>query len=295
MKKIILIVLWISSLALAFNFGKYFDNQSTKIEVQVKEKIIYKESVKKAKVSEVTQSVKPKIVKKKKSTKDYYQRRYDFLTNKDSREESIIDCRSNKDKCWKIQQYYKMTGQRKKLLVQVRNGCSGDDVDSCFRLYDLENNKQKKKNIKLMLKNKCAKNNAKACVGLGEILEYSNTIIDKEGFNLREKGCELDVKTCSSLAHSLNSIKDNRAGDFFIKACEAGGDYSCMSAANYYYEKGVSDKAGEMLRMGCDQNQSYECRSYYEFLLANKRLEEANTIKSQSCENEKVKGQFYCK
>lgn len=299
MKRIVLSFIWIISIALAFLLGKNFDEQQTIVKVETHEKIVYKDRLKVVESS----SKKSKLTKEKTKSKDkketteqtYYKRKTVFLTDENLQEEAIIDCRNGDEAaCWKIEELYKFKGQRKKLKKQLSESCFGEKVSSCNRLYYLEENTQKKKKIKSKLKMKCEENNAKACVSLGSILENGDIKIDQKAFELREKGCDLDPKTCASLGHSLRDIKDPRAGSIFLKACEAGGDYSCMSASDYYFENGSADKGGDMLRIGCDQSQSYECRKYYEYLLANNRGDEATSFKKIQCGLKKTKIFFSC-
>ncbi len=300
--KIIISLVWLVSLALAFTMGKSSVVPSTEVKIEVLEKIVEKESAQllvKNTPSEALVDLKSeKTGSKTKSKPDrkYHQKRYDFLTKRSVQEEARIDCRGgNEVACWHLETLFRITGQKKKLLKHLNSNCTNDKVDSCVQLHNLEENKALKKKITSKLKEECKRNNAKACVSLGSILEYRDIKLDKVAFELRERGCELDVKTCDSLGASLNRIKDPRAGQFFLKACEAGGKYSCQSASHYYFKKGLIDKGGEMLRMACDQKQSHVCWSYYEFLLANKRLDEAKSFLKGSCENDKIKNLFGCK
>lgn len=302
MKKVLTVFFWAISLGVSFYIGKSSVNPETIIETQqvirIKEKLVKStESGGLSKVNIPKASEKDKKENKNEDSQDsYYKKRYDFLTKEEGRNEAIIDCRDGKEyACWKLEEYYRYTGQKNKLLDQMKSKCTGEKVDSCVSLFYMVEGKKAKNQITSKLKKNCKTNNAKACVSLGNIVEYGDTKIDKMAFKLREKGCELDVKTCSSLASSLHRVNDPRAGEFYLKACEAGGEHSCMSASRYFFETGQKEEGGQVLRMGCDQNQNYECRQYYEFLLANKRLDEAQALNRRACDNEKTKDFFYCK
>ncbi len=299
MKKVFLSLFWTVSLGLAFYAGK--NSVSPKKIIETQEIIKFKEKiVSKDDLSQRSENDDGKTLKKEKKKRvdhdEYYQKRYNFLTKENGREEAKIDCRDGKEyACWKLEEYYRMTGQKDKLLKLITSNCDGEKVESCVSLYNLSEGKSTKKKITSKLKQSCKKNNAKACVSLGNIIDFGDRQVDKMAFKLREKGCELDVKTCDSLASSLHQANDARAGEFYLKSCEAGGKHSCMRASHYFYETGQKDEAGQVLRMGCDQNESYECRQYYDFLLANKRVDDANSFKDRACENEKMKSFFYCK
>ncbi|MCO4793462.1 MAG: hypothetical protein KC493_07115 [Bacteriovoracaceae bacterium] len=295
-KKMLISFVWIFSMICAFLYGK--KSVEPVVKVEVKDKIIYKKVIEKSKQPQEKMRDKKEVKKEKKEVtndKKYYQKRYDFLTKSDVREEAEIDCKNGEDsKCWQLKEYYRLTGNRKKLLQYLINNCSGDKVDSCVSLFNFDENKARRKKIKSNLGKSCDEDNAEACVSLGNLIEFSDSKIDKVAFEFRKKGCELDVKTCSSLAHTLKRANDLRAGEFFLKACEAGGKYSCMSASQHFFEIGDKDKAGEMIRIGCDREQKYNCRRYYDFLLANNRVDQAKIFKEQSCDSEMTKKYFNC-
>jgi len=297
MKQLVVGTLWAISIGVAFYIGKGSVSPERIVETQeiikVKEKIITKNNSEKLLVSSKSKESK----KDKDNSQDvYYQKRFDFLTKDGGRDETKIDCRDGKRyACWKLEEYYRLTGQKKKLLNHMQGNCDGKKVKSCVNLYYMLDDKKSKARITSNLKKECKDNNAKACVSLGNIVEYGEAKIDKMAFKLREKGCELDVKTCSSLASSLNRVNDPRAGEFYLKACEAGGEHACMSASRFFLEKGQKDEAGQALQLACDQKENYECRQYYDFLLANKRLDEAEVFKNRACESDKTKDFFNCK
>lgn len=286
---------WVLSLCLAYFFGTHFSESKNKeIQTEGREKLSTQTfSEKEFQSPNNTIEKNSEIAKVKEKKEKYKDEEFQFYTNKKKRIELQRECESQSLKeedgytasCYLLKRYFLMTNQKNKYLSMLRRGCNNSNYDNCRRLLNLTKNRKEKRRLKDVLNEACFQDSGSACTSLGIFQRDALSVkaTGKESINLLRKGCELDPKNCSTLGHSLASLKDPSADKYFLMSCDSGAKYACQDSAAHFLEKGNVEMASKMYLQSCGDEDTFSCRQYYLSLLARGRTEEAKLFKIEKC------------